>query len=86
MPGRRAGNPPTYEAIRTRVSLHVEYADGEKEYHDLFADPHELHNTFSAASSQEQKSLHAALDAIVHCHDAASCWAAGQAGRSLAQK
>ena len=86
MPARRSGNPPTYEAMRTRTSLYVEYSDGEKEYHDLVADPHELHNTFSSLPNQEQKVLHAALDTIANCHDATSCWAAGQASRSLTQR
>ncbi len=81
-PAVRSGNPTTYEAIRTRTSVYVEYADGEKEYHDRVADPDELRNTFSSLPSEEKTSLHAALDAIVNCHDAKSCLAAGRGGRS----
>jgi hypothetical protein len=35
--GARIGNPTTYEAIRGPTYLYVEYADGNKEYHDLAA-------------------------------------------------
>ena len=48
LPGPRSGNPPTYEAIRGASFLYAEYANGEKEYHDLVSDPDELHNTFAA--------------------------------------
>ena len=72
----RGGNPTSYESIRTSSSLYVEYADGEKEYHDLAADPDELRNTFASLAPAEQEKLHAALTAIAGCHDAASCWAA----------
>jgi arylsulfatase A-like enzyme len=82
-PARRSGNPPTYEAIRTRTSLYVEYADGEKEYHDLIADPDELSNTYSSLISEEKKSLHTALDAIKNCHDAKTCRAAEHASLSI---
>lgn len=81
MPGVRSGNPTTYEAIRSRTALYVEYADGEKEYHDLATDPDELRNTFSSLSGEEKASLHEMLGAITNCHNAKSCWAAQGAGR-----
>jgi arylsulfatase A-like enzyme len=86
MPAIRSGNPPTYEAMRTRSSLYVEYADGTKEHHNLAADPHELHNSFSSLPSAEQAALHVALDGIVNCHDAKACWTAGRASGSVAQR
>jgi N-acetylglucosamine-6-sulfatase len=49
-PGVRSGNPTTYEAIRGPTWLYVEYANGEKEYHDLAADPDELHNRKGVAA------------------------------------
>jgi hypothetical protein len=52
-PGVRSGNPTTYEAIRGPTWLYVEYANGEKAYHDLAADPDELHNTYSTLTSDE---------------------------------
>jgi len=85
-PARRSGNPPTYEAIRTRTSLYVEYADGETEYHDLVADPHELRNTFSSLTSEEKTWLHATLDAIKSCHDAKTCRAAERASSSATRR
>ena len=39
-----SGSPTTYEAMRTRSFLYVEYADGELEFYDLRTDPFELHN------------------------------------------
>jgi len=78
-PAFRSGNPTTYEAIRTRTSIYVEYASGEKEYHDLVVDPYELRNTFSSLPGEEKTLLHAVLDSIKNCHDAKSCWAAGHA-------
>jgi N-acetylglucosamine-6-sulfatase len=80
-PGRRSGNPPTYEAIRGRTFLYVQYADGAKEYHDLASDPYELRNTFSSLPSKEQASLSAALAAVKGCQGAESCWAAERPSR-----
>jgi N-acetylglucosamine-6-sulfatase len=82
LPGLRSGNPTTYEAIRTLTSLYVEYADGEKEYHDLVADPNELRNTFAALAADRKAALHATLDAVQNCHDAAACRAAERMERS----
>src|SRR5205823_698428 len=53
-PGTRSGNPTTYEAIRAAKSLYVEYAGGEREYHDLVSDPDELRNTFSSLPLETQ--------------------------------
>ena len=78
-PARRSGNPPTYEAIRTRTLVYVEYATGEKEYHDHVTDPEELRNTFPSLPGEKKKLLHAVLDAIKNCHDAKTCRAAEHA-------
>ena len=86
LPAARSGNPTTYDAIRALASLYVEYADGEKEYHDLVADPNELHNSFSSLSSEEKTALHATLEAVKNCHDAKSCRAAEQPARTMARK
>jgi arylsulfatase A-like enzyme len=72
-PAARSGNPTTYEAIRASTSVYVEYADGEKEYHDLAADPYELRDAFASLSAMRKASLHATLEAIKVCHDAKSC-------------
>jgi N-acetylglucosamine-6-sulfatase len=75
-PAIRSGNPPTYEALRTATTLYVEYADGDREYHDLVADPYELHNNFSALTAEQKSALHGAIAAMQSCHGAESCWTA----------
>jgi len=82
LPGHRSGNPPTYEAIRTATSLYVKYANGEKEYHDLVADPDELRNSYAALPDDRKAALHAALNAVQNCHDATSCRAAEHVERT----
>jgi len=72
-PAARSGNPTTYEAIRGRTSVYVEYADGEREYHDLATDPDELSNTYPALAPERKAALHSTLDAVKNCHDAKSC-------------
>jgi N-acetylglucosamine-6-sulfatase len=77
-PAHHSGNPPSYNAIRTRTSVYVEYVTGEKEYHNLIRDPYELHNTFSSLSSANKKWLHAKLETLKSCQDAKSCSAAAR--------
>jgi N-acetylglucosamine-6-sulfatase len=72
-----SGNPTTYEAMRTPDFLYVEYADGEREYYDLRADPYELDNIARDLSQAELARLHEQLGALERCHGAAACWAAG---------
>jgi arylsulfatase A-like enzyme len=76
MPAVRSGNPTTYEAIRARDWVYVEYADGEREYHDRTSDPNELQNSFAALPPARQAALHAMVQAAAGCRDAATCWAA----------
>jgi N-acetylglucosamine-6-sulfatase len=85
MPSLRSGNPTTYAAIRSRTSLYVEYADGEKEYHDLTSDPDELRNTFSSLSAEQKSSLHKRLAATVNCHNAKECRAAQESASAAPQ-
>ena len=73
-PGIRSGNPPSYEALRTRTTVYVEYVNGDREYHDLGPDPWELDNTFSKLSPGQKKNLDQALSALAGCHTAESCW------------
>ncbi|MBV9182089.1 MAG: sulfatase [Acidobacteria bacterium] len=72
-PAVRSGNPPSYEALRTRTQLYVEYVNGDREYHDLVSDPWELDNTFRSLSSDQKKKLHRALSTLSSCHTAESC-------------
>jgi N-acetylglucosamine-6-sulfatase len=78
-PAVRGGNPTTYEALRARTSVYVEYADGEKEFHDLVADPYELRNSYALLPEREKSALAAALDALKRCRGAADCWVAAHA-------
>ena len=72
-PGPKGANPTTYEALRTANAVYVEYADGEREYHDLSSDPDELRNTFTSLAKADQIALHASLQALKDCHGPA-CW------------
>jgi arylsulfatase A-like enzyme len=83
-PAMRSGNPTTYEALRGATWLYVEYADGEKEYHDLATDPDELHNTFASLPDGQKASLHAMLAALQSCHDAQGCSAADRSAHAAA--
>jgi hypothetical protein len=83
--GHRHGNPPSYEALRNARWVYVEYADGDKEYHDLGADPYELRNTFSTLSSGQKESLHAMVSAIQNCHSADTCRVAERAAAAEPQ-
>ena len=71
-----SGNPPSYEAIRTKSFLYVEYVDGEREYYDLRTDPFELHNLAGSLSPTQRAQLHAELMRMENCHTSTTCWAA----------
>jgi N-acetylglucosamine-6-sulfatase len=73
---RASGNPWTYEAMRTRAFLYVEYTDGEREFYDLRHDPFELRNIASRLTPAERSELHAGLRAMRQCHDGQACWTA----------
>jgi N-acetylglucosamine-6-sulfatase len=85
-PDIRSGNPTTYEAIRGPTYIYVEYAGGEKEYHDLREDPDELRNTYSSLSAEAKAALHSLHSGMQNCNDAQNCLAAEQAVRSVTRK
>jgi N-acetylglucosamine-6-sulfatase len=60
-------NPPSYEAIRKPRSLYVEYANGEREYYNLSADPFELNNTYASLGPAARSRLHRTLTALENC-------------------
>jgi arylsulfatase A-like enzyme len=70
-----SGRPTTYEGMRTRDYLYVEYADGELEFYDLRQDPFELHNMAGSLTPQQLAQLHFELLAMEHCRRSA-CWQA----------
>jgi N-acetylglucosamine-6-sulfatase len=84
--GFRNGNPPTYEAIRSPSWIYVEYAGGDKEYHDLATDPNELRNTYPSLSGEQKAALRAKIEAVKNCQGSKSCAAAERAPDVTAQK
>jgi N-acetylglucosamine-6-sulfatase len=71
-----SGNPTTYEAVRTRDFLYVEYANGQREFYDLRNDPFELQNDVGNLTRQGLEQLHDELTRLRDCHTGPSCWAA----------
>jgi N-acetylglucosamine-6-sulfatase len=65
-----SGNPPSYEALRTRDELYVEYVDGEREWYDLRTDPDQLHNRYDDLSDGDRERLHDRLVALELCSGA----------------
>ena len=66
----KAGDPPTYEAVRTATALYVRYAGGFQEYYDTATDPYELDNL---AGQGVPEVLRQALSALENCHGGAAC-------------
>ncbi len=79
LPTQGAGNPPSYEAIRTPDSLYVEYVTGEREYYDLRRDPFELDNIAGSLPRARLRRLHRVLMRIERCHGGRACWRAEHA-------
>jgi N-acetylglucosamine-6-sulfatase len=73
LPEDRSGNPPSYEALRLKDALFVEYVTGETEYYDLTKDPHQLHNVSASLSAESRDALRAQLQALKGCRGGA-CW------------
>lgn len=73
-----AGNPPSYEALRTARFTYVRYYDGEHEYYDRSVDPYELVNRFASLPPGRVAALDAQLAALHHCRGAHQCWRAGR--------
>ncbi|MHB1570234.1 MAG: sulfatase/phosphatase domain-containing protein, partial [Solirubrobacteraceae bacterium] len=71
-----AGNPESYEALRTGTFMYAEYRDGQREYYDLRSDPYELHNLAGSLTPAQRTRLHRELLALRRCHTGAACWAA----------
>jgi N-acetylglucosamine-6-sulfatase len=85
LPSPRSGNPTTYEAIRSADFLYVEYANGEKEYHNLTTDRDELRNTYQSLPDDEKARLHVMLGNVSKCQGAKSCSTAEHLKRGAMQ-
>jgi N-acetylglucosamine-6-sulfatase len=70
-----AGNPTTYEAMRTHDFLYVEYRNGEREFYNLRTDPYELDNIADELTPVQLATLHADLQKLEQCRGA-GCWTA----------
>ncbi|MFL5861600.1 MAG: sulfatase [Solirubrobacteraceae bacterium] len=77
-----SGDPPSYEAMRTKRFLYVEYDGGEREFYDLRTDRYELDNLAPDLPAVQRDQLHRELARLQECHDGDSCWAAGHLTRS----
>jgi arylsulfatase A-like enzyme len=62
-----AGDPPTYQAVRTANALYIQYVTGEREYYDLTKDPHRLHNVAKTAPAGRLAALQQKLNALRSC-------------------
>lgn len=78
LPPAGSGNPPSYEALRSKHELYVEYADGSRELYDAVSDPFQLRNLAAEAPPERLARLSGQLDALANCHGPAECLAAGQ--------
>jgi N-acetylglucosamine-6-sulfatase len=78
LPPAGSGNPPSYEALRSRDALYVEYADGERELYDLASDPFQLRNVADEVAPERLARLSGQLSVMASCHGPAECWAAGR--------
>jgi arylsulfatase A-like enzyme len=76
-PQAGSGNPPSYEALRSKDALYVEYADGKRELYDLAADPFQLRNVADEVPPERLVRLSGQLAAMANCHGPGQCWAAG---------
>lgn len=70
---KEAGDPPSYNALRTAHELYVEYADGEREYYTPGTDPDETDNRIGSLSKARQAALHRELAALHRCKGAKEC-------------
>jgi arylsulfatase A-like enzyme len=80
-----AGNPRTYEAMRTHEFLYVEYNNGETEFYDLRNDPFELHNLADRLTVDQRVRLHDEVAALEQCRGPADCWDATRIDRPVVQ-
>jgi N-acetylglucosamine-6-sulfatase len=64
---KSGGGTPSYQAVRTRQHLYVEYATGERELYDLQADPYQLRNFYGSADPALIAQLQSRLRELRDC-------------------
>jgi N-acetylglucosamine-6-sulfatase len=72
-PDRQSDFPTTYEAIRLKGAVYVEYRGGDREYYNLKRDPNELHNTYNRLSKRKRARLHRKLKRLERCRGSRRC-------------
>jgi arylsulfatase A-like enzyme len=70
-----SGNPPSYQALRTRIGTYVEYDDGEREWYDLRNDPAQLDNEYDWLTFDERVRMENLLEQLSACWGS-GCWRA----------
>jgi arylsulfatase A-like enzyme len=73
-----AGDPPTYDALRTATFTYVHYYNGQREYYNRIRDPYELDNIVASLRPSRIAALDRDLNALHTCHGSIACWRAGQ--------
>jgi arylsulfatase A-like enzyme len=58
---------PSWIAIRLEDEIYVEYGNGDREYYDLKADPHQLDNAYDTLAEEATTRLHDRLIALTTC-------------------
>jgi arylsulfatase A-like enzyme len=66
-PDRQRANPTSYEAIRTKGAVYVEYRNGDREYYNLSRDPNQLRNTYGRLSKRKRRKLHRMVRRLQRC-------------------
>ena len=77
-PGKKAANPPSYEAIRSHTFLYVKYVDGEREYYDTAKDPRQLDNIVGSLSRVRVRELDRLISRAQSCSGQSGCARAQQ--------
>ncbi len=75
-----AGNPPTYNAIRSPGFLYVRYSNGAAEFYDLRIDPAENHNIVGQLAPGTIATLNGIMRTLARCHGGRQCGAAARSG------
>jgi len=75
-PGPYAGNPASYEAVRTANGTYVEYVNGDLEYYDMNKDKYQLNNSAALLTNASHNQLHARVAALSSCRGGVECWKA----------